>query len=141
MRNTIKGFGRVRLREIVGFGAAGGISFALDMIVFSTLVLVFVNPSFANAAGATAGVLANFVLNHVVFVPGQPFRFRLPPKAVRFVLVAALSICYLFVMFEAIVLWFPALTLFEMNLWRAAIILSGAVGRFLALRHWVFQKS
>ena len=79
---------RKLLVRLAGFGVVSLVGWALDFVIFATLVLVGLSPFFANLVGATTGVtFVYFVSARKVFAYQGRFLYR------KFVIYLAYQAC------------------------------------------------
>lgn len=128
------------VRELVGFSVAGGLALGVDLAVFNALISQKVNLFVANGFAVIAALLANYVINHWVFLPGQLARKKFAKKSFRFGIVAWASALYLLIGFQVVVWLLPDLNTPSYTLARILLIGSGTIVRFFALKYWVFGK-
>ena len=127
------------LRELFGFGVAGGVALVVDLMVFNLLIFFAVNASLANVSAALAALVVNFFINHRAFMPRRLRSANLTMKSVKFGILALASFLFLLVGFEVVLWVMPDQSAVFYSVTRILLIGSGTLIRFFVLKYWVFS--
>lgn len=125
--------------QLLGFGLAGGLAFAVDLLIFNLVAAVSERLSLANLVAAAVSLIVNYLVNHRVFRPSKRVSDDLGSSTIKFGVVGLVSFAYLVTLFELAMALLPGASQLVLSVVRVGILLTGSAVRFYLLRQWVFR--
>lgn len=129
---------RTALQAMV-FLAAGGLSFAVDVAVLTSLLAAGFSRTGSNALATVSAVAVNFLVNRWNFRGRAPRGGTVLGDSSRFLALAVGSGVFTFFGFELAATLFRLDDTIDLLVARVVVVSIGTLVRYLLMRNWVFR--